>query len=190
MPRQTIHQALLRRWLKVADATAITAQKALQRDLAYAKRITQVWRSEVLSLEWEEAKPQAPEAVRDLVLNTNLILNPNKHFQELVFGAEVLKPRGNVWVLVAEAEAGEDLLGTINRRGLLPFSLNQAHWGTLWELDLNDSDPVSLAKEIATTESRHQGLLGNPHIQHIHVLEEPPRASELVALMHQYAARH
>ena len=178
-------QALLRRWLKVADATAITAQRALQRDLAYSKKVSAVYRSEVLSLEWEADAPEAEERVRSLAEETNLMLNPNKHFMELAFGPESLQPRGNVWVLVAEPGAGRHLLNTINKRHLLPFTLSQAHWGTLWELDLAEEPRVELAREMAVTESRRRGLLGNPHIEQIHVLDTPPQASAVVALMHQ-----
>lgn len=180
--------ALLRRWLKVADATAITTQKSLQRDLSYSKQISAVHRSEVLSLEWEASALNAPQAIQDLAMHTNLMLNPNKHHQELVFGNQPLKVRGNVWVLVSEPEDGHDLLETVNSRNLLPFSLTQAHWGTLWEIEITGPNPGSLVQEMAVAESRHQGLLGNPHFQSIHVLEDIPQGRHLVQLMHQQGA--
>ena len=184
-----VRPALVRRWLKTADATAITAHRALQRDLGYGKKVARVYRSEVFSLEWEDDQPAAQERVRALVLDTNLMLNPNKHFMELVFGAEPLTPRGNAWVLVAEPDAGGRLLHTINKRHLLPFRLAQVHRGTLWELDLAGDDPQALAGDMAVTRSRKQGLLGNPHIEGIHVLSSPPTATALAGLMHHNPAR-
>ena len=179
---------MVRRWLKVVDPTAITARETLQRALAYGRAMEAVHRSEVLLLQWGGKGSRGP--VEALANKTNLFYNPNKHFVEFAQGSEQLSPPGNVWVLVATPGDGASLAATVKRRSLLQFPIDLACRGTLWALtiDADESARRKMAEEIATTEARHRGLLGNPHFQFTKVFMEKPKAAQLAEAME--AAQH
>ena len=177
--------AVIRRWSKVADATAVTARETLQRALGLGKRVRGVARSEVFSFGWNGVLPAAPAALETLARDTNLILNPNKHHRELVHGTEPLHPTGNAWVLVFEPGQGKELGGAINRRRLLPFPLAGVRSAVLWELDLEgDAGQIRAATLLAAeTRNRRQGLLANPHFQTCRIMEAVPTAQSVQAAL-------
>jgi hypothetical protein len=174
--------AVVRRWLKVADPTAVTARETLQRALGRGREVEEVQRSEVIALGWAGSPPGAREAVTELARSTNLLLNPNKHFHVIAAGEESIRPRGNVWVLVSEPEEGSGLGATIARRRLLPFPLDRVHAATLWELTLEGDEATreERARDLAVSRSRTSGLLGNPHYQDIAVFGSAPTAAGLL----------
>ena len=174
--------AVVRLWLKVADATALTAREALQRALGYGRTVRAVSRSELWAFRWEmptEARPVLARLARD----TNLLLNPNKHHMEIVTGPERLSPRGNVWVLVSTAGDGAEMEETLVRHHLVGGAAPRVRRGTLWELDLDApaEDLRRLAEEIAVTRSRTAGLLANLQVEDAAVFETAPAAAEIVA---------
>jgi hypothetical protein len=174
--------AAVRLWLKVADATALTACEALQRALGYGRAVRSVRRSDLWAFRWS-APVEAAEVLGRLARETNLLLNPNKHHLEIRVGEAKLEPRGNVWVLVATPGDGTELEETLVRHRLAGGTAPRVRRGTLWELDL-DADPperIRLAGEIAVTRSRTSGLLANPHVEDAVVLAEPPSAARVVA---------
>ena len=174
--------AVVRRWLKVADPTAVTARETLQRALGRGREVEDVHRSELVALGWAGSPTGAREAVAALAASTNLLQNPNKHFHEIAAGEEALRLRGNAWVLVAEPEEGQSLGATIARRRLLPFPLERVHTATLWELTLEGDEATreARARELAVSRSRTAGLLGNPHYQDITVFGSAPTAAVLL----------
>jgi len=177
--------AVVRRWLKVADPTAITALEALQRALGYGRAIRGVSRSEVIAFSWGDGASEGTKDLERLARETNLVFNPNKHFMEIRTGAEPLHPGGNAWVLVYEPGDGADLSDAVARRRLLTSPPDAVRRGVLWELDLEGSTETvrSMAEEIAVTRSRTSGLLANPHHQRIRVLDASPTAADLAALL-------
>jgi phosphoribosylformylglycinamidine (FGAM) synthase PurS component len=173
--------AVVRLWLKVMDATALTARETMQRSLGYGRRVRNVARSEVLAFRWEE-NVDAPGMLGKLAENTNLLQNPNKHRYEIATGAEPLSPRGNVWVLVSTPGAGSGMESTLARHHLVGGEIPQVRRGELWELDLDaeNTELVNLAEEIAITRERKKGLLANPHVEDVTVFSNPPTAEDLI----------
>ena len=58
---------LIRRWLKVADPSAITARETLQRSLAYGRDVAAVDRSEVFAISWKEEVPDPRGSLQRLL---------------------------------------------------------------------------------------------------------------------------
>jgi len=181
--------AVLRLWLKVADATALTARETLQRSMGYGRTVQDVARSEIWAFRWRDRSRPA-EVLERLALETNLFHNPNKHRYEIAVGAEHLHPRGNVWVLVSVPGAGSQMGELLARRRLVDGEIPRVRRAELWELTL-DGDKAArsrLAREIAVTESHRKGLLSNPHLEDAAVLTAPPGAEEIVSLLAEQKA--
>jgi hypothetical protein len=172
--------AVLRRWLKVPDPTALTAKDTLQRLLGYAAVLENVERSEVLAFCWGDAVP-ARALLERLARETNMLQNPNKHHFEIAVGQEPLHPRGNVWVLTAEAGNGAEMASTLARRRLVEGEPPRVARGVLWELTgpADASRRLRMAREIAETRERRAGLLANPHLEDVTLFEHAPSAEEL-----------
>ncbi len=172
--------AVLRRWLKVPDPTALTAKDTLQRLLGFADVLRDVERSEVFAFRWEGSAP-ARAVLERLARDTNLLQNPNKHFFEIAVGAETLHPRGNVWVLTHEAGTGAEMGSVLARRRLVGGEPPQVARGVLWELT-GPADPGRLSRmaaEIAETRQRRAGLLANPHLEDVTIFEAAPAAAAM-----------
>jgi phosphoribosylformylglycinamidine (FGAM) synthase PurS component len=169
--------AVLRRWLKVPDPTALTARDTLQRLLGFEDVLRDLERSEVFAFRWEDAVP-ARAVLERLARQTNLLQNPNKHFFEIAVGAETLHPRGNVWVLTHEAGNGAEIGSVLARRRLVDGEPPQVARGVLWELTGPDDRArrSRMAAEIAETRARRAGLLANPHLEDITLFDEAPAA--------------
>jgi len=172
--------AVLRRWLKVADPTALTAREALQRGLGLGRAVEEVHRSELFALRWAGAVDAVP-MVRQLAANTNLLVNPNKHFLEVRTGEERLEPRGNLWVMIWTEGEGEVLADTLERRNLLEGDSPRLRRALLWELQLSGepTERRERAESITWLRSREQGLLANPELQEAHIFEGAPGAAEI-----------
>jgi len=174
--------AILRLWLKVADATALTARETLQRALGYGRAVTEVDRSEIWAFRWRE-EPRAAHVLERLARETNLFHNPNKHRYEIAVGETRLAPRGNVWVLVSVPGAGTGMQGLLGRHHLITGEIPVVRRAQLWELTLDgdEADRLRMAREIAVAESHHKGLLANPHLEDTTVFPAPPTAGEIAA---------
>jgi len=172
--------AVLRRWLKVPDPTALTARDTLQRWLGFADVLRDVERSEVFAFRWEEAVA-ARGILERLATDTNLLQNPNKHCFEIAVGSEALHPRGNVWVLTHEAGNGADIGSVLERRRLVDGEPPQVARGVLWELTgPTDRGTLSrMAAEIAETRERRAGLLANPHLENVTIFSDAPTAMDM-----------
>ncbi len=176
--------AVVRLWLKVADATALTARETLQRALGYGRTVRGVSRSELWAFRWE-TPTEAETVLTRLARDTNLLLNPNKHHMEIAVGPARLAPRGNAWALVFTRGDGEEMEETLVRHRLVGGVAPRVRRGTLWELDLDaeDAERTRLAGEIAVTRNRTSGLLSNPHVEDAVVLAEPPAAAEVASIL-------
>jgi len=173
-------EAVLRRWLKVADPTALTTRETLQRGLGLGRAVEEVHRSELFALRWAGSVDAAP-LVRQLAANTNLLVNPNKHFLEVRTGEGRLEPRGNLWVMVWTEGDGKALADTLERRRLLDGDSPRVRRALLWELALA-GDPAERRRQaelITWLRSREEGLLANPELQAAHVFEAPPTAADI-----------
>ena len=172
--------AVLRRWLKVPDPTALTARDTLQRLLGFADVLRDIERSEVFAFRWDGAV-DARAILERLARDTNLLQNPNKHFFEIAVGSETLHPRGNVWVLTHEAGNGADMGSVLARRRLVEGDVPQVARGVLWELTgPEDRGRRSrMAASIAETRERRAGLLANPHLENLTIFDEAPPATEM-----------
>ena len=170
----------LRAWLKVADPTALTTRETLQRGLGLGRAVEEVHRSELFALRWA-ARVEAVSQVMRLAAETNLLVNPNKHFLEVRTGGEPLVPRGNLWVMVWTQGEGERLGETIRRRRLLGGNSPAVRRALLWELDLTGEpgERRRRADSITWLRSREEGLLANPELQEAHIFETPPVAEEI-----------
>lgn len=169
-------------WLKVADATALTAKETLQRALGYGRRLQEVHRSELWTFRWEAVDdPLAP--VERLVRETNLLLNPNKHHFELATGQTGLRPRGNAWVLVFTPGEGRSLETVLGRHRLVTGRMPEIRRARLWELEFaaDPAELATLAGEVGVARSRTRGLLSNPHVEDAVVWTTAPTADEVAA---------
>ena len=167
--------AMVRRWLKVMDATALTARETLQRALAYGRAVQDIQRSEIFSFTWEDDR-DGREILQRLASSTNLLQNPNKHFLEITCGTEVTRPRGNMWVLVFTQGQGEGLTETLIRHGLVSEPAPEVRRGVLWELTLEGENREAMTREIAVATHHKSGLLANPHIEDVVLFDRPPTA--------------
>jgi phosphoribosylformylglycinamidine (FGAM) synthase PurS component len=176
--------AVVRRWLKVVDPTALTTRETLRSGLGFGPVVIDVARSDVLAFRWG-AVADARGILERLALDTNLLQNPNKHQWELAVEAERLHPGGNIWVLVAREKDGAGLKETLDRRHLVRGPAPETARGILWELTLAGSDLERrrLAESMAVVRGRDQGLLSNPHVEDAVVLEAAPTARELAAIL-------
>jgi phosphoribosylformylglycinamidine (FGAM) synthase PurS component len=172
--------AVVRRWLKVPDPTALTAKDTLQRLLGFADVLRDVERSVVFAFRWEGRAP-ARAILERLARETNVLQNPNKHFLEIAVSSEILHPRGNVWVLTYEAGNGAEIGSVLERRRLVEGEPPQVARGVLWELSgPDDRGTLSrMAAEIAETRERRAGLLANPHLENITICGDAPAAVEM-----------
>ena len=182
--------AVLRRWLKVPDPTALTARDTLQRLLGFAGVLRNVERSEVFAFRWEDAVP-ARAMLDRLARDTNLLQNPNKHFFEIAVGSESLRPRGNVWVLTHEAGNGAEMGSVLSRRRLVEGEPPEVARGVLWELTgPDDRGTLSrMAAEIAETRGRRAGLLANPHLEDMTIFSDVPVAMDMAEAFAWESAR-
>src|SRR5262245_37632149 len=172
--------AVLRRWLKVPDPTALTAKDTLRRWLGFADVLKDIERSDVFVFLWEDTAA-ARTILERLARDTNLLQNPNKHFFEIAVGSETLHPRGNVWVLTHEAGVGAEIGSVLTRRRLVEGDAPQVARGVLWELTgPEDRGRLSrMAAEIAETRERRAGLLANPHLENVTIFDAAPAAVEM-----------
>jgi len=171
-------EAVVRRWLKVADATAMTTRETLQRALSYGRTVRDLTRSEIVAFQSPASQESLEDGLAVLSRETNMILNPNKHFMQIAAGEDILSARGNVCVLVTEAGRGGSLAEVITRRRLPGHPVSATWMGTLWELDLDTGDPYALALEMALGRERKKGLLANPHVHTVCVLGGTPTAAQ------------
>ncbi len=174
-------EAVVRLWLKVTDPTALTARETLQRALGYGRHLRAAARSQIWAFRWDEAV-DARELLGRLAVDTNLLLNPNKHLYRIAVDGEPVEPRGNAWVLVWVSGEGNETEDVLRRHRLLPGTPPRILHGVLWELDLDaaEVERERLAGEIAVTRERGKGLLANPHVEDARVFIRPPTAAELV----------
>jgi len=169
--------AVVRLWLKVADATALTARETLQRGLGYGRAVGDIARSDLWVFRWRgTVEPRS--LLGPLTLDTNLLQNPNKHQVEIAVEDERLTPRGSVWVLVSTPGQGQGMEETLVRHRLVRGKIPAVRRARLWELTLEGDPEVRrrLAEEITVVRSRKQGLLANPHVEDWRVFTEPPSA--------------
>jgi phosphoribosylformylglycinamidine (FGAM) synthase PurS component len=172
--------AVLRRWLKVPDPTALTAKDTLQRLLGFAGILENIERSEVFVFRWDDAVP-ARAILERLARETNLFQNPNKHFFEISVGAGTLNPRGNVWVLTSEPGQGAEMGSVLARRRLVDGEPPQVARGVLWELTgpADRGARTRMARNITETRERRSGLLANPHLEDVTIFDNAPAAMAL-----------
>jgi len=176
--------AVLRRWLKVADPTALTARETLQRALGMGRAVEAVDRSELFALRWP-GPVEAVAHVSRLAAKTNLLVNPNKHFLEVRSGEERITPRGNLWVMVWRRGEGSGIEETLRRRHLLDGEAPAVRRALLWELHLagDAAERKSRAETITWLRSREEGLLANPELQEAHVFAAGPSAEEIAGFL-------
>jgi phosphoribosylformylglycinamidine (FGAM) synthase PurS component len=166
--------------LKIPDVTALTAANSLRRRLGYAERLVSLQRADYYRLELEaESEAAALDLVRDLALRTNHFVNPNKHsFAVRPYDQRVSPPSRDglfeVEVLTTDAEGDRsaDLETALAGDRAAQGHVKAVHTGVLWTLRLRADTPqeaVELARDIAVTRSRDQGLLANPHFQAVQI---------------------
>jgi hypothetical protein len=178
---------VLRRWLKVADPTALTARETLQRGLGLGRAVEDVNRSELVLLRWDGSREprDAVDRVRRLASGTNLLLNPNKHFLEVRAEGEPLTPRGNQWVMVWRPGEGAGLEETLRRRRLVGGEAPAVRSALLWELALagDAGERRERAESITRLRSRQEGLLANPELQDARIFDAAPTAAGIAAAL-------
>ncbi len=166
--------------LKIPDVTALTAANSIRRRLGYSERLTSLQRADYYRLELEaESEAAALDLVRELAQRTNHFVNPNKHaFTLRPFDQRVSPPSRDgdyeVEVLTTDAESDRsaDLEAALAGDRLAQGRVQAVHTGVLWNLRLRADSPqeaVAMARDIAVTRARDQGLLANPHFQAVQI---------------------
>lgn len=166
--------------LKIPDVTAATARQALQRRLGYAAQLADLRRADWWRIEVEaESEADALALGRELAERTNLFVNPNKHRYtcQLTWRPEATTAgQTTVGVVTGFHDEASAELAARALQGRLGYGgkvLGLDH-GTCWSLTLNEPDrakAVELAKAMAVSETRNDGLLANPHSQWWRIVE-------------------
>jgi hypothetical protein len=175
--------AVMRVWLKVADPTALTARETLQRALGFGRVVADVARSEILAFHWPGGDPRA--TLDRLAVETNLLVNPNKHRWEIALGDDALRPRGNAWVLVYQPGEGGALGRVLADRRLVHGAAPTTRRGVLWELTLAEGtgQPEEVLRDLAVARARKQGLLANPEVENAAVFLEAPSGTRVADIL-------
>jgi phosphoribosylformylglycinamidine (FGAM) synthase PurS component len=166
--------------LKIPDVTALTAANTIRRRLGYAERLVSLQRADYYRLEIEaESEAVALDLVRELAQRTNHFVNPNKHsFTVRPFEQRVSPPSRDgdfeVEVLTTDAERDRsgDLEAALSSDRLAQGHVKTVRTGVLWALRLRAERPqeaLEMARDIAITRARDQGLLANPHFQAVRI---------------------
>jgi hypothetical protein len=170
-------RVVLRARLKVPDTTALSAEDVLRRKMGYGDRLAGLRREDWWLFEVDAPDPtRARERVEDWARRCTSLVNPNKHRASIEPVSEW--PPGNeaqgVRILVRDRDdvRAQSILGFL-RVSLGASDLVSLQSGTLWTVQSGTSvdKPGQLAREIARTESRRQGLLANPHAQIFEIWE-------------------
>jgi len=162
--------------LKIPDVTALTAASALRRLLGYEDVLVELRRADYYRLSLAtDSEQEALQLAEDLAENTNLFVNPNKHRYEVAAGVHNAAAPGadgtcavNVLVTDPDSGSGEAVLSALQGRLGYRDQVSAVVAGKLWTLVLkadSEEQAEAIAKEIAVTESRGEGLLLNPHYQ-------------------------
>lgn len=161
--------------LKIPDVTALTAAGALRRRMGYAEVLKSLKRADYFRLQLNVADSAAAiELATELAEKTNVFVNPNKHVYEVRAGSHqaVAESDGRhvVHVLVTDPTDGsaEGALSALQGRLGYGERVTGLVKGVLWSLELaceSRARAEELAREIAVTTARDQGLLLNPHFQ-------------------------
>ena len=166
--------------LKIPDVTALTAANTVRRRLGYAERLVALQRADYYRLEVDaETSAAAMDLVRELAERTNHFVNPNKHaFTVRPYDQRLSPPsRDGVYEVEAlttdaESDRSGDLEAALANDRLAQGKIKAVHTGVLWVLRLRAESPqeaVEMARDIAVTRARDQGLLANPHFQAVRI---------------------
>lgn len=175
-----MHKVELLVTLKIPDVTALTAANSIRRRLGYAERLLALKRADYYRLELEtETEQAAVDLVTDLAQRTNHFVNPNKHAFTVRTAQQRLTPPSTdgafeVEVLITDAEGDRapDLEQALANDRIAQGRVKAVHVGVLWSLTLRADSPqeaLELARDIAITRARDQGLLANPHFQSVQI---------------------
>ena len=165
--------------LKIPDVTALTAANALRRRMGYAEALARLTRADYYRLELApDGAGEAVDLATELAEQTNQFVNPNKHMYEVRAGGHEAAPevegRHVAQVLVTDPEDGsaEGMLAALQGRLGYAGKVNGLLRGVLWTVELNcgsREEALRIAREIAVTRTRTEGLLMNPHYQECEV---------------------
>jgi len=172
------------------DLVAASAFDTLVRKMGYNGILASLSREEawILSLDCDTAN--AARVTRMLAENTGIFVNPNTHRHTIVSAEEALPfgsagGRGDVCVVVWSYDdsqvrptevAVRDRVGV---RELVCLRKMTFWWPGFVESGLEGKNPGDVARSMAVTHSRREGLLSNPHYQGLHVVEGPLTPAEL-----------
>ncbi len=165
--------------LKIPDVTALTAAGALRRRMGYEGTLRALRRADYYRMGLAVADDAAArELATRLAEKTNLFVNPNKHVYELRTGThEPMRGREGhhlLQVLVTDSADGsaEGMLHALQGRLGYGSQVQDLLRGVLWSLEVTSQsrdEALALARDIAVTRTRSQGLLMNPHFQECEV---------------------
>jgi len=166
--------------LKIPDVTALTAANTIRRRLGYAERLPALRRADYYRLEVDaETEQAARDLVTDLAQRTNHFVNPNKHVFTVRMAQRRLTPPSTdgafqVEVLITDAESdrASEIEQALANDRIAQGRVKAVHVGVLWTLTLRADSPqeaLELARDIAITRARNQGLLANPHFQSVQI---------------------
>ncbi len=161
--------------LKIPDVTALTAAGALRRRMGYAESLKSLTRADYYRFELDaDSEEQAFALAGELAEKTNVFVNPNKHVFELRPSSHEPKQSDDgtqfVQVLITDPTDGsaEGALSALQGRLGFGDAVQGLLKGVIWTLEFaTDSreEALELARNVAVTETREQGLLMNPHFQ-------------------------
>ena len=166
--------------LKARDPVAMTAAHAIREKMGVRslERITvsDLWE---ISFELDDAL-RLQELARMLVERSIVFVNPNKHNYSIRIAKDeplagsVGEDGEPVYVVsYLRGRAEDPILADRVRRRFGLKGLTHIKRGRLWVLTFESSEmqgAEEIAREIAETESRHKGLLVNPHAEEYRVL--------------------
>lgn len=177
------HTGILTTALKTRDAVAETALHSLTHDMGYGNILTDLKREDYWKIELETnlGGRDSKNILIELAEKTRVFVNINKHIytildeDSLKTTKEQSDGKYTVFALVTyrDNRVAERALKTLRALYNVGKHVRYLESGVLWIMALKaDSinNAQNIAKEIAVTESREQGLLANPHFQNVIIL--------------------
>jgi hypothetical protein len=185
---------------KGTDLVAHSALDTLVRKMGFGDSLVSLWREEVWLLRLAMNAREAREITETLVERTGVFVNPNRHHYEVVASTERLghgreRGRGELGVVVWSYEDPDvrpvmvAVRERLNIGNLLHARRLIFWWPNFSEAASGVDKRRETASSMASTLSRKEGLLANPHYQGVLLVESALSPADLLERIESAEAR-